>query len=166
MSRKRDDRRRKILSSGETGIASGRIAAEGLRNLQLYIRLSALGMSPQGNVIDFCRVTCSPDQKNEILSIAGKRGGLLILSDQLIGSTEQKRRLKKNVTVESRELVIAACNDELFALIDLRPKKFIPLSDREGAEEVGRIWKYREEVLLKTQEQNRNDFGRTSRAVL
>ena len=72
MSRKRDDRRRKILSSGETGIASGRIAAEGLRNLQLYIRLSALGMSPQRNVIDFCQVTCSPDQKNEILSIAGK----------------------------------------------------------------------------------------------
>ena len=133
MDRKKTRNRKFIISSGGVAVLSGFVITRELTFLQMLIRLLKMGFLPRGGNISLCRITCTFSQEEVIRKRAEKEKNLILLSDEDGGEKETSSRFGKTKKISLRELVIAACGDELFFLIDLNPEKFEILSPEAAA---------------------------------
>ena len=130
MSRKREDRKKRILYSGGFGLMAQAPVQNKLFSLQMLLRLKELGLSVSGNNVSICRIVCSRAVYEKIVRRTEETKSILVLfvkemETECDGIFGKKKRIRKT------ELVCAAGSEDLFFLIDLKPEKFemLPFSE-------------------------------------
>ena len=91
-----------------------------------------MGLNLEGNSVSILRMKYDASNQQDIEKTASMRGGLLVFRDEYDSTGEEKTRWRKEKVV-IRELIAAACSDELFALIYLKREIFVLLQDVEAA---------------------------------
>ena len=140
MGRRKTDRFTKLITCGDIAVPARGNAIQALKTLQGLIRLKVMGLNLEGNTVDILRMKYDASDQMKIKKEAGSRGGMLIFHDEHDSIREEKIRLgKKKIMV--RELIAAACSDELFTLIDLNRDMFTLLQEEEALAVIDTEWK-------------------------
>ena len=120
---------------------SGRIITEDLMLLQALIRLKKMGLAFSGGSVFICRAEYEEVTAEKIKTAAGRKDGLIILTDTEGKEKKQKSRFGRTRMVRQRKFVAAVSSDELFFLIDAKPDSFEILSLADSAAEIEKIRK-------------------------
>ena len=140
MERRKADRSPKLLFCGDIAVPVRSNCIQALNVLQGLVRLKKMGMNLEGNTVDIVRMKYDASDQMKIKKEAGTRGGILLFDDELDSIREGKTRWgKKQVVI--RELIAAACSDELFTLIDLNYSMFMLLQEEEALTMIDTEWK-------------------------
>lgn len=131
-----------LLLCGDIAVPVRHNSIQALKTLQGLIRLKGMGLNLEGNTVNILRMKYDASDLPKIKKAADTRGGLLIFNDESESILEEKTRWRKR-QVAVRELIAAACSDELFALIDLNRSMFILLQGEEALEVVNTEWERR-----------------------
>ena len=140
MGRRKADRSVKLLSCGDIAVPARGNAILALKTLQGLIRLKTMGLNLEGNTVDILRMKYDASDQIKIEREADSRGGMLIFHDEHDSIREEKTRWGKR-PVAIRDLIAAACSDELFTLIDLNRDMFTLLQDEETWAMIDMEWK-------------------------
>ena len=140
MGRRKADRSVKLISCGDIAVPARGNAIQALKTLQGLIRLKKMGLNLEGNTVDILRMKYDASDQIKIKREAGSRGGMLIFHDEHDSIKEEKTRWGKRQVV-IRDLIAAACSDELFTLIDLNRDMFTLLQDEETWAMIDTEWK-------------------------
>ena len=140
MGRRKADRSVKLISCGDIAVPTRGNAIQALKTLQGLIRLKKMGLNLEGNTVDILRMKYDASDQIKIKREADIRGGMLIFHDEHDSIREEKTRWGKRQVV-IRELIAAACSDELFTLIDLNRDMFTLLQDEETWAMIDTEWK-------------------------
>ena len=140
MGRRKADRSVKLISCGDIAVPARGNAIQALKTLQGLIRLKKMGLNLEGNTVDILRMKYDASDQIKIKREAGSRGGMLIFHDEHDSIKEEKTRWGKRQVV-IRDLIAAACSDELFTLIDLNRDMFTLLQDEETWAMIDMEWK-------------------------
>ena len=140
MGRRKADRSVKLISCGDIAVPARGNAIQALKTLQGLIRLKTMGLNLEGNTVDILRMKYDASDQIKIEREAGSRGGMLIFHDEHDSIREEKTRWGKRQVV-IRDLIAAACSDELFTLIDLNRDMFTLLQDEETWAMIDTEWK-------------------------
>ena len=133
--------------NGKTLLRCGQILCEGkgvieeeLYTLQTMARLTKMGMRHKGGCVWICRIICPVSVCHRIQKKAENEKGLLVLCVKDAEAKEEKRRFRKKQIILQKELVAAACSDELFFLIDEDLENFSMLPVAENVEMLNETW--------------------------
>ena len=140
MGRRKADRSVKLISCGDIAVPARGNAIQALKTLQGLIRLKTMGLNLEGNTVDILRMKYDASDQIKIEREAGSRGGMLIFHDEHDSIREEKTRWGKRQVV-IRDLIAAACSDELFTLIDINRDMFMLLQEEEALAMIGTEWK-------------------------
>lgn len=140
MGRRKADRSVKLISCGDIAVPARGNAIQALKTLQGLIRLKKMGLNLEGNTVDILRMKYDASDQIKIKREAGSRGGMLIFHDEHDSIKEEKTRWGKRQVV-IRDLIAAACSDELFTLIDINRDMFMLLQEEEALAMIGTEWK-------------------------
>ena len=145
MGRRRTDRSPKLLFCCDIAVPVRSNCIQALNVLQGLVRLKKMGMNLEGNTVNIVRMKYDASDQMKIKKEAGTRGGILLFDDELDSIREGKTRWgKKQVVI--RELIAAACSDELFTLIDLNYSMFMLLQEEEALTMIDTEWKRTRQV--------------------
>ena len=140
MGRRKTDWSPKLLFCGDIAVPVRSNCIQALNVLQGLVRLKKMGMNLEGNTVDIVRMKYDASDQMKIKKEAGTWGGTLFFDDELDSIREGKTRWgKKQVVI--RELIAAACSDELFTLIDLNYSMFMLLQEEEALTMIDTEWK-------------------------
>ena len=140
MGRRKADRSVKLISCDDIAVPARGNAIQALKTLQGLIRLKKMGLNLEGNTVDILRMKYDASDQIKIKREAGSRGGMLIFHDEHDSIREEKTRWGKRQVV-IRDLIAAACSDELFTLIDINRDMFTLLQDEETWAMIDTEWK-------------------------
>ncbi len=140
MGRRKADRSVKLISCDDIAVPARGNAIQALKTLQGLIRLKTMGLNLEGNTVDILRMKYDASDQIKIKREAGSRGGMLIFHDEHDSIREEKTRWGKRQVV-IRDLIAAACSDELFTLIDINRDMFMLLQEEEALAMIGTEWK-------------------------
>ena len=140
MGRRKADRSVKLISCGDIAVPARGNAIQALKTLQGLIRLKKMGLNLEGNTVDILRMKYDASDQIKIKREVGSRGGMLIFHDEHDSIREEKTRWGKRQVV-IRDLIAAACSDELFTLIDIYRDMFMLLQEEEALAMIGTEWK-------------------------
>ena len=142
MGRRRTDRSTKLIACCDIAVPVRRNVIQALKTLQGLMRLKKLGLNLEGNTVDILRMKYDASDQVKIKTAVGNREGMLIFYDEHDSIGEEKTRWgKKQIMI--RELIAAACSDELFTLIDMNRDMFTLLQDEEALALIDTEWKKR-----------------------
>ena len=145
MGRRKADRSPKLLFCCDIAVPVRSNCIQALNVLQGLVRLKKMGMNLEGNTVNIVRMKYDASDQMKIKKEAGTRGGILLFDDELDSIREGKTRWgKKQVVI--RELIAAACSDELFTLIDLNYSMFMLLQEEEALTMIDTEWKRTRQV--------------------
>lgn len=130
MGRRKADRIPRLLACDGIAVPAGQNVVSTLKELQCLIRLRSMGLCLEGNSVSILRMKYDASDRQKISKAADTRGGLLVFHDYHDCIREEKKRWRKKQVV-IRELIAAACSNELFALIDLHKDDFVLLLEEE-----------------------------------
>ena len=139
MGRRKTDRIPKLFSCGGIAVPTGKNIIPALKKLQCLMRLKAMGLKLEGNSVSILRMKYDASNQQDIEKTASMRGGLLVFRDEYDSTGEKKIRWRKKKVV-IRELIAAACSDELFALIDIYKELFLVMTEEEMSQFVSALW--------------------------
>ena len=140
---------------------SGRIVTEDLMLLQALIRLKEMGLAFSGGSVFICRAEYEEETTGKIKAAAGRKDGLIILTDTEGKEKKQKGRFGRTRMVRQRKLVAAVSSDELFFLIDAKPDSFEILSLADSASEIEKLRKENGQPVSKGKAGNTGPVERT-----
>ena len=140
MGRRRTDRSTKLIVCCDIAVPVRGNVIQALKTLQGLMRLKKLGLNLEGNTVDILRMKYDASDQIKIKKEADIRGGMLIFHDEHDSIREEKTRWGKR-QVAIRDLIAAACSDELFTLIDLNRDMFTLLQDEETWAMIDTEWK-------------------------
>ena len=130
MGRRRTDRSTKLITCSDIAVPVRGNVIQALKTLQGLMRLKKLGLNLEGNTVDILRMKYDASDQVKIKTAVGNREGMLIFYDEHDSIGEEKTRWgKKQIVI--RELIAAACSDELFTLIDFYKGSFVLMTDEE-----------------------------------
>ncbi len=142
MGRRRTDRSTKLIACCDIAVPVRGNVIQALKTLQGLMRLKKLGLNLEGNTVDILRMKYDASDQAKIKTAVGNREGMLIFYDEHDSIGEEKTRWgKKQIMI--RELIAAACSDELFTLIDMNRDMFTLLQDDEALALIDTEWKKR-----------------------
>ena len=150
-----------LLSCGGFSCMGRRIITEDLMLLQALVRLRDIGLSFSGGSVFICRAEYEELTAEKIKSAAGRKDGLIILTDTEGKEKKQKGRFGRTRMVRQRKLVTAVSSDELFFLIDAKPDSFEILSLADSASEIEKIRKENGQPVAKGKAGNTGPVERT-----
>ena len=140
MRRRKADRFPRLLLCGDIAVPVRHNSIQALKTLQGLIRLKRMGMNLEGNIVSILRMKYDASDQAKINTEADIRDGLLIFHDEYDSIREVKTRWgRKQIIV--RDLIAAACSDELFTLIDLNNDMFTLLQEEEALAVIDTEWK-------------------------
>lgn len=132
MKRKRTDRMRIILVAGNCGIMTGRNVTEGLMTLQILQNLKNNGFQITGSSVCICRISCSRELGAKIRQRSKNVKDTLVLEEREGVQKEIRQRFRRKVQIQMKELIVAACSEALFYIIDQKPDTLQMLSLEEA----------------------------------